>query len=314
MNAKLLLMTAAASLLWVVAPLHAAEESGRDVVQGKPITYKFESKPFPSPDEACRALLLEHNAIYVFKRAVPRSPNNTTQWDCAYKDGDNFGTYGTVEADLQCPQDSEPFEWTKRKLTCKCKSPFKASATQECEDPKVNDFKEAASGTGCNAIPYEDERKMCADLGRRKDDSCRDFECDREGVDKDLKTLKEKRANLQKAKLHKSPEQVPKLESAIADLVQSLTKRKSEASGRIARGSDCVDRREDVQKHFERVKQLVENESDSKLRPYVTTLVTHYSEGAKEHVRPIEEVKRASKNCEWVGGIDLARAAAAASP
>jgi hypothetical protein len=49
----------------------------------------------------------------------------------------------------------------------------------------------------------------------------------------------------------------------------------------------------------------VKGESDEALKPYIDRLVNHYDKGTEEHVKPIEDVKRALENCKWVASISI---------
>jgi chromosome segregation ATPase len=165
---------------------------------------------------------------------------------------------------------------------------------------KLDDFKEAASKAGCQAIPYSSERSECEDQQRRKDSECKDFGCARSEVEKLLEKLKEKRQNLSDAKSRKNESAIQDLENTVKELEKDLKERKNIAEKRINRCKDCISARERVQRVFSDVKSRVQNESDIALKSYVDKLVEHYEKGAAEHVKPLEEVRAALSNCEWV--------------
>jgi hypothetical protein len=75
---------------------------------------------------------------------------------------------------------------------------------------------------------------------------------------------------------------------------------RSEAERRIRRCDDCIKAREDVQRQFAKILDMVQRETDQDLQQYIRDLVSHFKEGAASHVRPLEEVKGARANCEWV--------------
>jgi hypothetical protein len=55
-----------------------------------------------------------------------------------------------------------------------------------------------------------------------------------------------------------------------------------------------------VQKQFAKVKDMVKNETDKDLQQYVRDLVSQFETGAQAHVKPLEEVRAAQSNCDWV--------------
>jgi septal ring factor EnvC (AmiA/AmiB activator) len=166
---------------------------------------------------------------------------------------------------------------------------------------KLEDFKEAAGKTGCEAIPYSSERSECKSEQDKKNTACKDLGCERPKVEKLLETLKEKRQNLADAKSRNNQAAIPDLEKAIKELEDALKARKAEAQRRVDRCEDCIEAREKVQKVFREVK----GESDPALKPYVDQLVQHYDRGAQEHVKPLEEARAALANCEWVASISI---------
>lgn len=170
---------------------------------------------------------------------------------------------------------------------------------------KLDDFKEAAGKTGCDAIPYSSERSECKSQQEKKNASCKDFACNRAEVEKLQEKLKEKRQNLADAKSRNNEAAVPDLERAIKALEEELKARKAEAHKRIERCDDCIEARQNVQKVFAAVKSRVKNESDPALKPYIDQLVGHYDQGAKEHEKPLEEVKNALASCKWVASISI---------
>ena len=170
---------------------------------------------------------------------------------------------------------------------------------------KVEDFKEAAGKTGCEAIPYSSERSECKSEQEKKNAACKDLGCERPKVEKLLETLKEKRQNLADAKSRNNQAAIPDLEKAIKELEDALKARKAEAQRRVERCEDCIEARENVQEVFLEVKAKVKGESDPALKPYVDQLVQHYDKGAQEHVKPLDEAKAALANCKWVASISI---------
>ncbi len=170
---------------------------------------------------------------------------------------------------------------------------------------KLDDFKEAASKSGCKAIPYSTDREKCEGLQTKKDAACKDFGCNRGEVEKLQERLKEKRQNLADAKSRNNEAAVPDLEKAIKALEEELKARKAEAQKRIERCEDCIEARVDVQKWFSAVKSKVKDESDPALKPYIDKLVGHFEQGAKDHEKPINDVKDALAGCKWVSSISI---------
>jgi chromosome segregation ATPase len=171
---------------------------------------------------------------------------------------------------------------------------------------KIDDFKDGASRKGCDAIPYRgfwgsrDERRVCEELSREKDNTCTAFSCEKREAEKALENYKEKKKNLDDAKSRKNEAAIPDLEAAVKKLDEELKTRKSEAEKRIRRCDDCIKAREAVQTQFAKVKDMVKNETDKDLQQYVRDLVSQFEAGAESHVKPLEEVKGARSNCDWV--------------
>lgn len=171
---------------------------------------------------------------------------------------------------------------------------------------KIDDFKDGASRKGCEAIPYRgswgssDERKVCRDFSDVKDTSCRDFSCAKGEAEKTLEKYKEKKQNLEDAKNRKNEAAVRDLEEAVKKLDEELRNRRSEAETRIRRCGDCINARENVQKQFAKVLDMVQKETGADLQQYIRDLVAHFNAGAASHVKPLEDVKDARTNCEWV--------------
>lgn len=180
---------------------------------------------------------------------------------------------------------------------------WSSASPNEAVAGKLEDFKEAASKRGCEAVPYADERRECKDRSDEKEKYCTEFSCDKRGADKALETLKEKRESLENAKNRKDEQAIPNLERAIRELEDQLKERKYEAQRRITRCEECIRRRESVQDQFKRVKNMVKNETDKELQQYVSTLVDHYEQGEQEHVEPINQVKNALSNCTDVASM-----------
>ena len=164
---------------------------------------------------------------------------------------------------------------------------------------KLDDFREAAGKTGCEAIPYSSERSDCNEQQRRKNSTCRDFGCSRDQVEQLLEKLKEKRQSLADARSRKNESVVADLEATVAELEGDLRDRKAKAEQKINRCNDCITARERVQRVFSDTIAKVKGESDSALQEYIRILVEHFQNGAVEHVKPLDEVRAALSNCEW---------------
>lgn len=169
---------------------------------------------------------------------------------------------------------------------------------------KLSDFKTAADKKGCEAIPYSSERSDCKTYSRAKDDACNTkFSCDLRGHKKLLETLKEKQKNLNDAKARNNKESASALEKTVADLKGKIDKARKDARSNLQQADKCISAREKVQKHFERVRSLVEREREEALKPFVTKLVDHYKSEKETHQRPIKEVEQARGNCDEVSKL-----------
>jgi hypothetical protein len=179
---------------------------------------------------------------------------------------------------------------------------FVSTVASAADKDKVDGFKTAAGNAGCEAIPYQSERENCKDLQRSMKEICTNFSCDRDLAEKQIDKLKEKRKNLEDAKSRNNNSAIPDLERAIKELEDSLKELKYDATAhRVSRCEDCISAREKIQRLFSDVRTKVKGESgDKDLNSYVDNLVDKYDQGAKEHVQPIEDVKRALENCKWV--------------
>lgn len=165
---------------------------------------------------------------------------------------------------------------------------------------KLDDFKEAASRTGCEAIPYSSDRSDCKSAQEKKDDRCRDFSCRRDEAERQLEKYKEKKKNLEEARERKNESAIRDLERAVKEIEDDLKDRKYDAGKRFDRAGACIDARLDVQKVFTYVRGMVEREFDEALKPYKERLITHYRSEAERHEKPISEVRNAQENCNRV--------------
>jgi hypothetical protein len=168
---------------------------------------------------------------------------------------------------------------------------------------KVDDFKEAATKDGCEAIPYQSERNTCKDRSNNKDKICKDFSIDRADVKKDLETYKEKRKNLQDAKDRKDEQSVRSLEKTVKSLDEKLEGHKKLAKELIDQGYRCLEARELVQRSFSDAKQMVTAETNQALQQYVPNLVRIYEDGRQRHIVPMQQTTTAIENCKWVSEI-----------
>ena len=170
---------------------------------------------------------------------------------------------------------------------------------------KVDDFKQAAGKSGCEAIPYSSEKGTCKGKQSHKDSVCKGFGCERPEAEKLLGKLKEKRKNLADAKSRNNQSAVPGLEHDINELLVRLEKLRSDAKQKIGVCENCIKAREEVQKVFGAVKSKVAAERDPVLKQYIDTLVAHYEKGAKEHEDPIKQVNAALTHCKWVSSMSF---------
>lgn len=165
---------------------------------------------------------------------------------------------------------------------------------------KLDDFKEAASRTGCDAIPYSSDRSDCRSAQDDKDSRCRAFSCSRDEAERQLEKYKEKKKNLDEARARKNESAIRDLERAVKEIEDDLKERKYEADKRVDRAEACISAREKVQRVFSYVRSKVKDERDDALKPYAEKLASHYETEGERHARPIEEVKNARDNCRWV--------------
>lgn len=177
---------------------------------------------------------------------------------------------------------------------------FVLFASSVADADKLDDFKDAASRSGCEAVPYSSERSDCKSRQSDKDALCRDFSCSRGDAEKLLEKYKDKKRSLEEARARKNESAVRDLENVVKEIDERLREQRSAAEGRIRRAEDCVSAREKVQRVFSEVKSKVKDERDPALKPFVEKLVSHYEDEAERHLKPIEEVKRARENCAWV--------------
>jgi hypothetical protein len=168
---------------------------------------------------------------------------------------------------------------------------------------KVDDFKEAATKEGCEAIPYPTERQSCKDRSGDKDRICQGFTCNKEEINKDLDNYKEKRQNLENAKARKDEQSVRSLEETVKSLDEKLKQQKKLAKDRIDNGTDCLETRERVQRSFSDAEVMVQKETDPDLQKYIPDLVRKYKKGREEHIRPMQETTTAIEGCKWASQI-----------
>jgi hypothetical protein len=194
-----------------------------------------------------------------------------------------------------------------------CSSDY-ASADQ------MDDFRSAAreaeNNGGCSAIPWATDVNTCRSLSSKKDDTCRDYGCDKAAADSLKNNLIEKRKNLKDARDRKNQEAIPNLEDAIRSLDRKLADAKSEAGRRVRRCEDCLAARENVQRFFstdEIGKKVKDTKPDEKtvkaglvkdFEGYKNTLLNYYEKEFRRHISERQKVTAALDNCKEVSAMD----------
>ncbi len=166
-----------------------------------------------------------------------------------------------------------------------------------------DDFREAAGKAGCEAIPYETEKRECNTAHQEQVRICREFSCNKGDVEKALQKFKDKTQSLQQAKTRNNQEAAENLEVAVKELEDKLKEYKEAAGETLHECYDCLEAREKVQRAFSDASEKVSRETDPGAKQYVPTLLGIYKVGRDEHVVPIQQVTAAADNCKWVSEI-----------
>ena len=105
---------------------------------------------------------------------------------------------------------------------------FLVTAGIALADPeKTEKFRNAASQTGCKAIPYVGEKTDCENKQQEmKEKICTEYGCDRKEAEKALENYKQQKQSLEDAKYRKNEQAIPDLEVAVKLLNEDLTRRK----------------------------------------------------------------------------------------
>ncbi len=193
---------------------------------------------------------------------------------------------------------------------------------------KLSDFKDAASKTGCESIPYSDLRSTCDSGGSGVTDWCknssRSVNCGSDSITRDLKNkieqakknvenLKDKKRKLEddksratteddKNRIGKDIEAVDKdiyeagklVDQAVAD----LETRKRFVETTMDNINKCIDYRRSVMNVFASALDKVRGETDPDVVPYARQLRDKYEETKRGHEIAITEKNNALSTCK----------------
>ncbi|VAW74165.1 hypothetical protein MNBD_GAMMA12-2890 [hydrothermal vent metagenome] len=124
-------------------------------------------------------------------------------------------------------------------------------------------FESYAKESGCKSIPFSSEKRSCDSAQREKNKACNvSLECDVAKAEK-LKIKYNKAKNDLKGAAGPMIQDLEKKTAALQTELKALNK--IGESG-MSRAEDCIDRRKDVQKVFDKIPYLLERARDEALR------------------------------------------------
>lgn len=171
---------------------------------------------------------------------------------------------------------------------------------------KLSDFQDAVKEEGCKAIPYQRERIECDNRSKAKDNTCKNFGCNRAEVEKIIDDLRDNMRKLQNAERYNDQQSIDSLTAKIQNLREKLEEQIRFARDRIGICEDCLAARENVQRIFSDVKKMVEEEKEPELQPFISVLVQKFENGRKAHDKdPTKEVIYAWDTCKWISEIKV---------
>jgi hypothetical protein len=190
----------------------------------------------------------------------------------------------------------------------------------------ADDFKDASSRKGCEAIPYSSERSSCMSASRDVEDWCknssRPWSCDDldpsgltrniDNVNSKINDLKKEKDDLEykrnqssdenerkdyEKKIDEKKAQIEELQKKVDAWMKQLADEKDIANKRKEIGETCVKNRLVVQKIFADVKSKVQNEADADAKQYVPGLVEEYTRAEAGHQQAIDITNRGIAKC-----------------
>lgn len=194
---------------------------------------------------------------------------------------------------------------------------------------KADDFKDAATKTGCESIPYSDQRNQCRSQQAYVDEWCKGSRgptsctpnakvtlINKQVTEyRELDELSNKRKEVEEKRARASDDsEKRKWTDALEDLdkkineskrtLDQLAKEISSYKDRVHQTIDtlnkCIDYREAVMNVFSYSTDKVRGDasSDQALRPYAQTLLDEWAGEIKGHRKQIEEKQNAIETCK----------------
>jgi hypothetical protein len=193
---------------------------------------------------------------------------------------------------------------------------------------KLDDFRDAVTGDGCDSLPYSDLRNTCRSqqsevhpwcdgargpinctAGVRTDDIKRQLDTEQQrqnGLKDKRRDVDDKRSrasdDAEKAKWKTELESVEKeIEASkkkIEDLKADLDKRKDFVDKATYTLGKCIDYRRAVMNVFEYATDKVRGESDSDIKPYAQRLRDKYPVAISGHKEQIDNKTNALETCK----------------
>lgn len=169
-------------------------------------------------------------------------------------------------------------------------------------------YKRAATREGCDAIPYEAERKVCKAASQKKAAACRDFSCDRSDADRLIARIEGQEKNLERfVKERRSAKAIEPLLSSLEENRLELSRLVESSSGTAKRAVACREARVAVQSAFARATRRVDDEksyNNELFENWREHLVRHFEDGVPGHRTAIAEANKAADTCKAVAKID----------
>lgn len=193
----------------------------------------------------------------------------------------------------------------------------------------VDDWRNAASKTGVDSIPYSDlqedaeDAQKIVDANRVEDLKCDDFktgsargyidganhklvelaiaeragEAESKKLQSQMDDLKAQLAKLEEASKARQAE-MDRERANLAENEKKLASNIKEIDLRIPKLKEVIKAREDVQKAFQAAIDRAERESDPEKEPFAKQLIEHWKSGRSGHDKQIEQYKTMLANAE----------------
>lgn len=177
-------------------------------------------------------------------------------------------------------------------------------------DPKLYDaFERASAREGCDAMPYEAERKVCKSSYAKQEDACVEFSCNLKSAEKRVDQIEDLMREIKKFEDSRRPENQysTDLRTKLKKLQGELAEQVEQAKPAAKQAVECREARVAVKSVFARTETRVREEKsygNKWFEKWRTEIADGFKKAAPGHKIAIEGVNDAAENCKAVLRID----------